>query len=324
MNEPARRTSERVAQELRAGTLAALSGRLEAPPGHARLHRFVHGFALPFSVFRTVMRDPKTRSAYVTVLGVELAIVVPIAFACVWFSEHFRNLFAGHGWKATLEETLALLGVLYTALSVLEWIVIAFAREHHDALSCASAIVTRAPTEAPPPNPRVRLDLGWLWTKAKRKVRAVVLVVVGVPAIALTLALPLAGEPLYATLMAAWAFYWLAVFALANTFLAWELRDPREPWFLRAGAAFARIPVLGWIAIPYVAIVRRVTRNVRPACLAFEEAPYEAAGLALARAILGIPIVWLAARPIFNVAATHALAGARAAQVAGTSIDPSR
>jgi hypothetical protein len=305
------RSYVRLARELREGARGAMEARFEPPAASARVHRFVHGFALPFSVTRIVTREPKLRRPWLEVLAIELAVLIPLGIAFGAKSDDIGEAIAD-GWLAV---ALATVAAIWVALGVVEWLVIVLAHEHHDALAYDVAVLTYVPGEPLGAPPRVRLDMAWLWLKAKRKLRGLLLVVAGMPAFALVLPIPGIGDVLFATLTGAWTAYWAAVFALANTHLAWEHEnDAPDPWFLRALSPLCRIPVLGLVPRLYARLLARVTRSVRSACAAFEEAPYESAGLAVARLVAGVPGVWIALRPFFGPAATHALLGARYAQ----------
>jgi hypothetical protein len=109
------------------------------------------------------------------------------------------------------------------------------------------------------------------------------------------------------------------VFAIANTFLVWEHADNggRAPWFMRVLLAAGRVPLLGLPFQLYAFVLRIATRNVWPACLAFERTTWESAGLALARTIASAPVVYIITRPAFGPAATHAFL-ARTAQPRAT------
>jgi hypothetical protein len=120
---------------------------------------------------------------------------------------------------------------------------------------------------------------------------------------------PLVGDWLALAVGAAWAAYWACVFAIANSFVAWEPPPegvPRSPWFIRALDAPARVPVVGLPFRLYRWVVARVTRNVWPACVAFERATWESAGLALVRGIASVPGLYITSRAMFAPAATHA------------------
>jgi hypothetical protein len=302
------RSYVRLARELREGARGAVEASFDPPASSARLHRFVHGFALPFSVTRVVAREPRVRKPWLEALAIELAILVPLGIAVGAKSDDVSDALAD-GWTAV---ALATLAAIWFALGVVEWLLVVFAHEHHDALSYDVAALTYVPGEALAAPPRVRLDMGWLWTKAKRKLRGLLLVASAVPLFAIVLPIPGVGDPLFAALTGAWAAYWAAVFALANTHLAWEREhDAPDPWFLRALHSLGRIPLLGFFARLYARLMARITSSVHAACAAFEEAPYESAGLALARLVVSVPGVWIAVRPFFGPAATHALLGAR-------------
>ena len=309
----------RLAAELRAGVRAALETRFDSPPREARLHRFLHGFALPFGVLRASLRHPDARRAYWRMFAIEVPVVV--AVACLAFPEEetIATVLKGAGWHDELRAALAYGAALLTALSIGEWVVVALGHEYHDAFGAVAAQLTHAIDEPIENPPRIRFHPRWLVTKLRRKVRDALLMACGAPIFCAFLLLSDIGDEIFSGLMVVWAGYWASVFALGNTFLAWQ---PQEggggaPWFMHAATRVGRIPFVGWIGRLYVRIAGRVTRSVTPACLTFEEAPYEAAGLALARLVCGMPFLYLAMRPVFGVAATHALVGRRERDGAG-------
>jgi hypothetical protein len=307
---PRARVYLRVAQDLHAGARAAIGGHLDAPPHDAHAHRLAHAAALPFTVLRILLRDPAARRAYLEVLVIELAFAVPLAIACATHSDEVEEAMADGG-HTTFATIVAGFAALFAALSIIEWCVVALAHEHHDALGVRASQLTGTSYETMDGPPRVRLDFDWLRTKMKRKLRGVIVVACGLPLLAVSAGIPHLGDWIYAALTSAWTAYWFAVFALGGTFLAWEPEAAPDPWFVRACERAGRVPVIGAPMRLYARFCRRLTRSVRAACAAFEEAPWEAAGLALARAIGGLPIVYLALRPVFGVAATHALEGMR-------------
>jgi hypothetical protein len=299
----------RLVRELREGARGALEASFQPPAATARVHRFVHGFALPFSVARVVARVPKERRAWLETLAVELAFLVPLAIGIAVMSDDAEEAFHRGGIGAG---TVAVIVAFWFALGIVEWVLIAFAHELHDALAYDVSLLTYVPAEPLAAPPRVRLDMHWLWLKAKRKLRGLLLVATGVPLFAIALPIPGVGDVIFAALTGVWAAYWTAVFALANSHLAWAREnDAPDPWFLRALWRLGEVPVVGFFARLYARLVRRFTKSVHSACIAFEEAPYEAAGLAVARLVASVPGVWLALRPFFGPAATHALLGAR-------------
>jgi hypothetical protein len=201
------------------------------------------------------------------------------------------------------------LAKIIAVLGVLEWILVWIIREHHDLVAMQVSQLTGVPAEALAAPPRLRLDFGWLKLKAWRALRFLLFLALGSPPAWLLGAVPVIGPALAAVWEVAWAAYWASVFALANTFLAWEAPHEGDgaPWFVRAMRAPGRIPVVGWPFRLYAALLTKLTRAVWPACIAFEKAPWESAGLALARLVAGFPGLYLVCRPMFPPAATHAL-----------------
>ena len=284
-----------------------------APPASAPLRRFVYGAALPFHVLRQVLAVPDARRAYGRVMFWQLLFMVPVGVVVCWVS---IDADGEHGFA----RALALASAIFTALSIAEWIIVAFGREYHDHLSYAAAALTGAPHTLPTAPPRIRLDMGWLWLKGVRKLRSLLLIALAAPVCFVLSLIPRAGDWLYAVAIGLWTFYWLSVFALANSDLAWHAPlAPREPFFLRASTRASRFPVLGTPFLLYNPIARRVTRSVHHACQSFEEAPWEGAGLAFIRTIFGIPGLYLLTRPLMPVAATHALLSRR---LPGHSVPP--
>jgi hypothetical protein len=203
------------------------------------------------------------------------------------------------------------------ALGVIEWILVWIGREHQDWIAYETSILTGVPGEEPPAPPRLRLDAGWLRLKLWRAIRFVLFLALGAPVGWLVGKIPFAGAWLGVAIEGAWTIYWADVFAIANTFLAWEPLAPGEaPWFIRVLEPIARIPVVGLPARLYARVLAFATRKVWPACMAFERTPWESTGLATARAIASVPLVYLVLRPMFGPAATHALIARRSSDAA--------
>jgi len=195
---------------------------------------------------------------------------------------------------------------LIATLSIVEWILVWIGREHQDQI--AYSVLTGVPGEPLPRPPRLRFDLAWLKMKGWRTLRLLIFLALAAPVMWLVGMIPRVGGSLALVVEAVWATYWACVFAIANTFLVWEQPAPpdRAPWFMRVLRTLARIPLLGIPFRIYAGVLRVATRKVWPACLAFENAPWESAGLALARAIASVPVVYIVTRPAFTPAATHA------------------
>jgi hypothetical protein len=350
-----------------AGLSDARAGRLHAPAARDHARRFLFGFTTPFTLLRIAWKDPPTRASLVdrltipvVLMALALAIGVgslardlvasrhhPAALAMeVDRDDDDRDLAHGSAYAHADEPTRAApqpgrvevlrtlgrfvesrLAKIILMLGVLEWILVWIIREHHDVVALQVSRLTGVPAEALPAPPRLRFDFGWLKLKAWRALRFLLFMALGSPPAWLLGAIPHVGAALAAAWEAAWAGYWGCVFAVANTFLAWEAPEAGAggppgpgtadgaPWFIRALRAAGRIPVVGWPFRLYAALLAKMTRAVWPACIAFERAPWESAGLALARLVAGIPALYLVLRPMFPPAATHTLV-ARADQAA--------
>ena len=209
---------------------------------------------------------------------------------------------------AVLEFVESRVAKLIGILSVVEWILVWIGREHQDQIAYETSVLTGVPGEPLPRPPRLRFDLAWLKMKGWRTLRLLIFLALAAPVMWLVGMIPRVGGSLALVVEAVWATYWACVFAIANTFLVWEQPAPpdRAPWFMRVLRTLARIPLLGIPFRIYAGVLRVATRKVWPACLAFENAPWESAGLALARAIASVPVVYIVTRPAFTPAATHA------------------
>ena len=199
------------------------------------------------------------------------------------------------------------LAQLIASLSVLEWILIWIGREHHDQIAYDLARFTGAPAEALPGPPRLRLDLGWVKMKGWRALRFLIFVALGSPAAWVVGFVPAVGPALAVVVEVGWLAYWASVFGIGNSFLVWErpLQPGEAPWFIRALRACGGVPFLGFFCRLYERVLTKATRNVWPACMAFEIAPWESAGLAGLRALFSVPVLYIVTRPAFGPAATH-------------------
>jgi hypothetical protein len=291
----------------------ALEAHLAPPPQGTRAQRFFWGLALPFGVVRATFKDHAARAHWLRWSGVQLAILLAVGVRIGLAKSELVE----RGHHPSFLDLVEFLTASYAALTILEWILIALARDYHDVLSQLAARTTGVVAEPIVGPPRIRLDFPWLWTKLKRRIRAVWLFAVALPLFGLTLGIPFAGEWVYLALSTAWAAYWLAVFAVGGSFLAWEPVPATPPWFARALTRIGKVPVVGIPPRLYGRFLAWATRGVAPVCLAFERDPWAASGLATARLLAGIPGVYLFLRPAFGVAATHTILVAR-----GPSLPP--
>jgi hypothetical protein len=219
--------------------------------------------------------------------------------------------------EAILDLVRSKVAQILAVLGVVEWVLVWIGREHHDAIALEVSSLAAIPAEPLPGAPRLRLDAGWLKLKAWRAGRFLIFLALGSPAAWLVAAIPKVGPPIAGAIELAWAAYWAGVFAIANSFEAWTTApEDTAPWFVRALERAGTIPVLGWGPRLYARLLTFATRNVWPACLAFEAAPWESLGLALARALASIPGFYLVCRPMFAPAATRILLARRPATLA--------
>jgi hypothetical protein len=197
---------------------------------------------------------------------------------------------------------------LIGTLSVLEWILVWIGREHHDQIAWEVSQLSGVPGEPLPHPPRLRLDLAWVRMKGWRAVRFLIFLALAAPVASLVGQVPYVGGGLAVVIEGAWTAYWASVFAIGNSFLVWErpLGEGEAPWFVRRLYALGRAPVVGVAFRVCARVLTRVTRNVWPACMAFERTPWESAGLAALRGVASIPVVYIVTRPFFAPAATHA------------------
>ncbi len=203
-----------------------------------------------------------------------------------------------------IHRTVRLLLALYAALVVVEWLVLALSRDYQDQLMRRLSLATGMPPDDPERVPRVRLDVRWLWRRLKRRFRGWYLFGVGMLFIWCLGWLPWVGDYVVPIGTALWSAYWLAVFTLAKSAVAWDDSETRQPWYVLAyEGTVGRIFFFGW----YGKLLRRLSRSVLAPCQAFERRPYEAMGLALGRLLLSLPPVYAFVRPVFTVAAQHAV-----------------
>ncbi|HLL52154.1 MAG TPA: hypothetical protein VK447_01325 [Myxococcaceae bacterium] len=277
---------------------AVREGRVDAPPAHDRLRRVLHGATLPFSVLRGVLRDPEAGARYWHRTLRQVGAMAALSAALLWI-----NL----GPKLYAQGPWAIASAIYGTLCLAEWLVLAFVREYQDETTQDAARLTGAPGETGPEDgPRLRFSPPWLWTKLWRRARAGLILLAGGPLFALAYLLP-AGGYFYQALHGFWMVHWGAVFALGATPLAWDTKVERPPWLLRLFDTLGEMPLLGWAFRLYAGLWRACFGAVTPVWLAAESAPYESVGLLASRALAGLPGLYLFLRPMFPVAATHAL-----------------
>ena len=201
------------------------------------------------------------------------------------------------GWK----RVVAFVG----GLSVAEGFIVFFSRRWDDWLSFyISAIAGIRPESAEPPVRRLAFDLKWIWRKLKRRIRGYVIFGSGMPLLYLLTLVPAVGGWLFGIAITLWAWYWVGVFTASKSAHAWA-DDGTAPPPLLVRSFNARV-ARGWWLWPLRVYGRAwawLVRGVNSAAATFDRSPAPFLGLALARAVLALPGLYLLARPIVPVAA---------------------
>ncbi|MBS2019912.1 MAG: hypothetical protein JST00_44020 [Deltaproteobacteria bacterium] len=255
-----------------------------------------------------IVDEPVPSDSAASANGVEPASAAPAAAtapapATSWIMRLVERITSGWQWLAWF------VGIV----SGTEAVIVFFTRRWDDWLGHhASSLAQIRPEEStPPPPPKVAFDVRWLMRKLKRRIRGYLVFGAGIPLLALFRLVPghlggrlTIGDVLFTIALTCWGWYWLAVFTAGKSAHAWadaatapsptlirELRDrSHDKWFLAPVHMYSRV----WA---------RVTRSMNAAAITFERTPRPYLGLALARAILALPGLYLLARPIVPIAA---------------------
>jgi hypothetical protein len=211
---------------------------------------------------------------------------------------------AGRMWN-TVSVSWAWLLTLIAFLSAIEGIIVFFSRRWDDWISFhASRLAKIRPEDAEPTPPKIAFDLKWLYRKVRRRIRGYVVFAAGLPALLPLRLLPTVGPWVFTIAATLWGWYWLGVFSAAKSAHAWA-DEGSAPSPLPIRALSQRVSQ-GWFIAPlrlYARVWARITNGVNPAAQTFERSPAAFLGLALARALLSLPGLYLLARPIVPVAA---------------------
>jgi hypothetical protein len=207
--------------------------------------------------------------------------------------------------RAALARSWARVVAFVGGLSVAEGIIVFFSRRWDDWLSFyVSGLAGIRPESPEPPRRRLSFDLKWLARKLKRRIRGYLVFGSAMPLLYLLRIVPVAGTWLFGAAVTLWAWYLVGIFTASKSAHAW------------ADDGVAGSPVLvqsfntrvskGWWLWPlrvYGRMWARIVRSVNAAAATFDRSPAPFLGLALARAILALPGLYLLARPIVPVAA---------------------
>jgi uncharacterized protein involved in cysteine biosynthesis len=205
---------------------------------------------------------------------------------------------------------LALLAAIYASLSIAQIAVLAVSRDFHDAVSRELSLLINVAPEDPPLRPRLHLDLPWVRRKANRRMRFFLAFIPGTLVIsALCWFLPM-RRTVTSILTALWAAYWWMVMTAGQSARAWSPPETTPaPWYLRGwNRLIDKVFLLRWGAPrAWGRLWHRFSKRFHGPSERVEEQPLEFAGLALARTLALVPILKLAVRPLFSVAAAHLL-----------------
>lgn len=210
----------------------------------------------------------------------------------------------GRAW-AKVKDSWAWLLALVAFMSGAEGIVVFLSRRYDDWMSFhASRLARIRPEDAEPKERKLAFDLPWLYRKLKRRIRGYVVFAAGVPAFLVLRLIPYAGNWAFSIALTLWAWYWLGVFTAAKSAHAWadEATAPSPKPIRMLNDRVSK----GFFVFPLRLYGRAwawITRSVNPAAATFERSPAAYLGLALARAILSLPFLYLFVRPLVPVAA---------------------
>jgi hypothetical protein len=280
-------------------------------PSDRAVVRFLRGFLLPIALLRSTLGDPDRRRLWFKVTAVQTLVVVTIgaAIGLQASAAELHRFAVGENGKLTVDMTGLAGGVgLFVALSYVEWCVIALSRQYHDAISREASLAVGVPPEDPPIVPRVAIDLRWVINKGKRRWRSFKAWLGGLPPLLVFALIPWAGDFMFRVLLLAWTAFWIACGVSAKTAYAWRSEsEPSagEPYYLRTASRMTTdVPLFRWwLPRLYLRIWRWLTHGLYPPVREVELRGPEFAGLALARLVFGLPVIYLFLRPFFPVAA---------------------
>jgi hypothetical protein len=310
LRERARGLYARALAEAREGISAVQAAHLDPPARGSALRRFGYGLALPLALLRALLRDPAARRRYLRTVGLQAAITLVAGVFFALASRDGADLIPGEGQRVVVARALAFWSSLYATLCAVEWGVIALSRDHHGAIARDLSLLTGVPPEDDDTPPRVRLDLKWIFRQLRNKVRGFLVFASVLPLAAVLARIPDVGPAMSWVVLGSWTIYWYGVFAAAKTAYGWtDESSAPDPFFLRVwNESTAPLPsFLAWMPRTYARIWGWAVRPLAPPARRFEESPYELSGLALARLLRHVPILYAMLRPIFTVAAAHIL-----------------
>ncbi|MCI0570798.1 MAG: hypothetical protein L0Y66_08605 [Myxococcaceae bacterium] len=282
--------------------LAPLEGSAETVRGAGR--RVLAGAEVAGRLALMMLEHPGLGPLYMRTAFLQGAATVTLAALGLAVGDGLTDVLSDRR-LGSLDQVWALVGAIYAALLLAQWVVVALSREFHDALSREASLAVGLEPEDPPRVPRVRLDWKWLRAKVRRRWRALWVLMPGlVLAWTVTVVCFPVGALLNSVLSGAWVASWWVVWTAAKSARAWSEPALRPPWFLRGWDALtARVPFFRRPLRGFGRYWHNVSRTVWAPVSFTERMPLEFAGLSLVRLFGVLPLVKFFVRPLIPVAA---------------------
>ncbi len=288
------------------------------PAEGGRLVALLWGFSLPFQISARVRkRSPELWRSWLRVSLVQGAVTLLTGAALVGLMLFARGRFLA--WATSVGDvqvqgintTAELFTLAFALFTASEWLVIAFSREFHEQLTRRMTLLLGLPPEDAEAPARIGFSFRWLGRRIRRWARGLKALVAVVPACAV-LTLPLSpvglSQRASGVLLVLWSFYWAALIACGKTAYGWRSEgDPAaaEPRLVRR---LRSIPVVSLFG----RFLGRMTRSSAPVAREVDAHTWEFLGIAAARLMLGVPVLYTFVRPTLPLASVLVLSTPKA------------
>lgn len=291
------------------------------PPESAGVvRRFFGGFALPFRLFAKAWRAPAFRTQLIGPLLVQcLVLAVAVAWSLgEWVDTSRRHHRIDTDLQGVQLQLDAGVGGLLGFISAVEWWLVLVFRGYHLHVEQAACAATGVRFDGGTvPARAVGLHVGWAARRVKRTLQGMLVMLVSMlPLVAITLAIAftalglLEKTPFRDALstgvdrglklaVTALGLYWTSVLTLGRSGYSFAPTNAVPGWL-------ARLRRWRWLSPWRWLLEKAMGLLTRPAARR-EGLRAEVWGLVAARAIISLPFVYLALRPIVPLAATALL-----------------
>lgn len=240
----------------------------------------------PARLFVRVWRS-STRNEYLRLAAAQSLCVCAIAGLSAWASDDALS-------------ARAAIGVFAGSLVLGQWIVNALSQSHQDALI---ARIVAEGGGVPPPAQPPKIGLHWRWMRRDlwNRCVALLLLLLGQVVLSPLLLVPRYGVALNGALLTIWSLYWLAVFVTVPASFIDHAAARAEPLTIERGIDLATRRIFGlrwWLPRWSARFVLWLLKPLRPARAVLESRATTFGGLTVTRLVLGVPIVWIWARPL--------------------------